>query len=205
MMQTLIAGLAAGYGLAVPVGAVAVLMVNMTARTSFRMGAAAAMGAVTADALYAVAAVLGGRALALAVEPIATPLTWAAALVLVVMAVRVVRGASARGVEAPDRGPTPVTAWRAYLVFLGLTALNPWPAIYFVALILGRQAGAAMGAAETAVYVGAILLASASWQLFLAAGGTVLGRALTGPRGRRWTAGVSGLLIGGLAVGMVAA
>ncbi|MFJ8170588.1 hypothetical protein ACIQ64_19305 [Streptomyces sp. NPDC094473] len=44
------------------VEAVAVLMVNMTAATSLRTGAAAALGAATADAGYAVAAVLGGSA-----------------------------------------------------------------------------------------------------------------------------------------------
>ncbi len=53
---------AGGRGEPDPVGAVAVLMVNMTAATSLRTGAAAALGAATADAGYAVAAVLGGSA-----------------------------------------------------------------------------------------------------------------------------------------------
>ncbi|MET7801153.1 lysine transporter LysE, partial [Streptomyces decoyicus] len=52
-------GLWAGYALAVPVGALAVLLVSVTARTSFRVGASAALGVATADGLYALAAVAG--------------------------------------------------------------------------------------------------------------------------------------------------
>ncbi|MGH3115570.1 MAG: LysE/ArgO family amino acid transporter [Nocardioidaceae bacterium] len=203
MTQTILAGLVAGYGLAVPVGAVAVLMVTMTARTSFRMGAAAAMGAVTADGLYTVAAVLGGRALARTIEPFATPLTWIAALILLAMAIRIVRTATtAKGTAS--RALTPTSAWRSYLVFLGLTALNPWPAIYFAALILGRHAQGGLSGTETVAYVSAILLASTSWQLLLAAGGSALARTLTSPRSQKLTSVTSGALIGGLAISMLA-
>lgn len=201
MAEALLAGLITGYGLAVPVGAVAVLMVNMTAHTSFRMGAAAAVGAVTADGLYAVAAVVGGTALASVIRPIAAPLTWVAALVLLAMAVRIARGAVSAP-AAPSRPLTPDTARRSYLTFLGLTALNPWPAVYFVTVIVGRHGQVGMTDAEATVYVGAILAASASWQLLLAAGGAVLGRTIASPRSQRLTALVSAALIGGLAVSM---
>jgi arginine exporter protein ArgO len=204
MTEAFLAGLVAGYGLAVPVGAVAVLMVNMTAHTSFRMGAAAAAGAVTADGLYAVAAVIGGSALAAVIEPISAPLTWIAALTLLGMAVHIARTATSTK-NAPSQTLTPTTTWRSYLAFLGLTALNPWPAIYFVALILGRHAQGGMTETETAAYVGAILLASASWQLLLAAGGAALGRTLTSPRSQRLTALISGVLIGGLAISIATA
>ena len=49
MSEALVAGLLAGYGVAVPVGAIAVLIVGLTARTSLRVGAAAALGVATAD------------------------------------------------------------------------------------------------------------------------------------------------------------
>jgi arginine exporter protein ArgO len=203
MTQTILAGLVAGYGLAVPVGAVAVLMVDMTARTSFRMGAAAAMGAVSADGLYAVAAALGSSALALAIEPFATPLTWIAALILLAMAIRIIRTATAAG-ATKSRVLIPTSAWRSYLLFLGLTALNPWPAIYFVALILGRQAHSGMTGTESVAYVSGILLASSSWQLLLAAGGSALARTLTSPRSQKLTSMTAGVLISGLAISMLA-
>ncbi|RII20213.1 LysE type translocator [Streptomyces sp. YIM 130001] len=206
MLESVLAGLWAGYGLAVPVGAVAVLMVEVTARTSFRVGVFAALGAATADAFYAVAALAGGAALATAIEPYAGPLRWIGFLVLAGMAVRILlsarRTSAGPAATAGPRaaGPTPP---RSYLMFLGLTALNPWPALYFVALILGRQAQQGAGGAEAVAYLVAVVAASASWQVFLACCGTVFGRFLTGPRGRRVTAVVSGALILGLAAGMV--
>ncbi|MFF3264050.1 LysE family transporter [Streptomyces sp. NPDC002932] len=204
MTAAAVAGLLAGYGLAMPVGAVAVLMVNMTAATSFRTGAAAALGAATADAGYAVAAVLGGSSLAVAVRPVLGPLRWAAFAILAVMAARVLRAALRRGPDAAadTTAHPPVTPLRAYVTYLSLTALNPWPAIYFVTLVFGQQAQQRMSGAESVVYLAAITFASASWQLLLAGGGRLLGGALTGPRGRTVTAAVSSCLILGLGLHM---
>jgi arginine exporter protein ArgO len=190
MTESLVMGLWAGYGLALPVGAVAVLLVNTTAQTSFGIGASAAMGAVTADGVYVVAATAAGTALTAAVQPLADPLRLAAALILIAMAVRVVSAALPAGKDSSPT-PRPASHLRSYLTFFGLTALNPWPAIYFGALVLGDfSAGVEPGA-----YVVGVLLASASWQLVLAAGGAVLDRALTGQRGQIITAMISGLLM----------
>ena len=49
MTGAFLAGLLAGLGVAVPVGAIAVLVMSLAARTSFRVGAAAALGVATAD------------------------------------------------------------------------------------------------------------------------------------------------------------
>jgi arginine exporter protein ArgO len=198
-MDAVIAGLWAGYGLAVPVGAVAVLMVNTAARTSFGIGAAAAGGAVTADAGYAIAAVVGGGSLAATLQPWSGPLRVASALVLIAMAAHIVRSAL-HPAAGPARGMVPTNHLRSYVTYLGLTALNPWPAIYFVALMLGRQAHTAGAPAHTTVYVAAIVAASASWQLFLAASGATLGRLLTSRRGELVTAATSGVLIAVLAI-----
>lgn len=205
MIDSILSGLWAGYGLAVPVGAVAVLMINMTARTSFRHGAAAAMGAVTADAVYAVAAVMGGEALASVIAPVSTPLRQAASVILIGMAIRIVvqaarRRAGAVSQASPNAGEPRLPPYRAYLTFLGLTALNPWPAIYFVSLVLGRQGQDDQTSWQTCAYLGAIVVASASWQLLLAGGGAMLGRFLTSQRGRFGTAIFSSLLITGLAI-----
>jgi len=134
----LVAGLLAGYGVAIPVGAIAALIISLTARTSFRVGAAAAMGVATADGIYALAAVLGGAALARVIEPIGTPLRWIAAIVLVGFAARVAFTAvrhyreptAARSSEGLG---TPI---RAYFGLLGLTLLNPATIVYFGALVL---------------------------------------------------------------------
>jgi len=58
-------------------------------------------------------------------------------------------------------------------------------------------------AAGEVVFVVAAFAASASWQLLLAGGGSLVGRLLTGPRGRLVTALVSSIVIIVLAVGLV--
>ena len=116
--EALVAGLLAGYGVAVPVGAIAALIISLTARTSLRVGAAAAMGVATADGLYALAAVLGGAALARLIEPIGTPLRWAAAIVLIGLAVRTAVTAFGTTAIRAARGPArdcPRRAGRTWL------------------------------------------------------------------------------------------
>lgn len=203
MIEIIVAGLWAGYGLAVPVGAVAVLMVDMTARSSFRIGAAAAMGAVTVDGLYAIVAVTGGSALAVAIQPYSQALRWMAAIVLVVMAAHIVMAAVHKEERVSSEASVRITYWGAYFTFFCLTALNPWPAIYFVSLVLGEQATREMPPSHATAYIAAIVVASASWQLLLAGGGATLGRKLTSRRGRTVTAFVSGGLIVALAFDMV--
>lgn len=218
------AGALAGYAIAVPVGAVATYLVGLTARTSWRVGAAAGLGVVTADGLYALAATLGGAALAATIAPAAPWLRLASGVVLVALAawtawvaVRDFRASSAEaspvgtpaGTAAepvPGEPTAPAAARRpartrvrtpgparAYAQLLALTAVNPATVVYFAAVVVGARAtsGEPGGAAGAAAFVTGAFLASASWQLLLASGGAVLGRRLSGPRGRLATGLVS--------------
>lgn len=202
MTAALVAGLAAGYGIAVPVGAVATYLVALTARAGLRVGTAAALGVATADGTYALLATIGGAALAHAVRPALGPLRWLSALVLVALAVRGALAAIRRyrgpARQPPDRPGGPV---RAYLRLWAVTMLNPMTLVYFAALVLGGHPTAT--GPDRAAFVAGALAASASWQLLLATGGAVLGRLLSGPRGRLATALVSGALVTGLAVHLV--
>jgi threonine/homoserine/homoserine lactone efflux protein len=56
----LVAGLLAGYGIAIPIGAVGAYLITLTATAGLRVGAAAALGVATVDGLYGAVAVLGG-------------------------------------------------------------------------------------------------------------------------------------------------
>jgi arginine exporter protein ArgO len=202
LSQALLAGLLAGYGVAVPIGAIAPLLISLAARSPLRTGIAAALGVATVDGGYALAAVLGGSALGRAIQPVATPTRWVAAVVLIVLAVRTALVALRRTDLAEV---APVTARRAYLMLVGLTALNPTTIIYFGALVLGRQASGAFGPLSGTVFVLAAFAASASWQLLLACGGRLLGRVLNTPRGRLVTALVASGLITVLAVQLLLA
>jgi arginine exporter protein ArgO len=205
----LVAGLLAGYGVAVPVGAIAILVIGLTARTSLPVGVGAALGVASADGLYALVAVLGGAALAGLVDPIATPLRWVAAVVLVALAVRTAYTAVRQHrdpAKPPSRSDAGLsTPGRAYLGLLGLTLLNPMTVVYFSALVLGRQASDGLSAGGEAVFVAAAFAASASWQLLIAGSGSLIGRVFTGARGRLGTALVSSAVIVILAVRLLAA
>ncbi|MEU0003915.1 LysE family transporter [Streptomyces sp. NPDC006314] len=206
MSAALVAGLLAGYGIAMPVGAVATYLVALTARTSWKTGACAALGVATADGLYALIAMIGGSALTRAIEPITHPMRWAAAVVLIALAAHSAATAiirHRRPQTATRTEEAPVGPARAYLGLWGITMMNPLTVIYFAALVLGSQASVEPKPFEQAVFVLAAFAASASWQLLLAGGGALLGRLLTGRRGRLITALVSSAVITALAVRML--
>jgi arginine exporter protein ArgO len=80
--------------------------------------------------------------------------------------------------------------------------VNPGTVIYFVALVMGLRLDTAPSALGLALFVAAVFAASASWQLVLACGGAMVGRALNSDRGRRVAALISGPLIGVLALAL---
>ncbi|MFI8804813.1 LysE/ArgO family amino acid transporter [Micromonospora chalcea] len=214
MTGAFLAGLVAGYGVAIPVGAIAILILGLSARTSFRVGSAAALGVATADGLYAAVAALGGAAVASGLAPFAGPLRLIAAGVLLVLAcltawraMRPPAPTQEPNSPAPAQEPSPRggldTPVRAFAAVLALTLLNPATVVYFVALVLGRGDVLGSSPVGAAAFTAGVFLASASWQLLIAGGGSLIGRALTGPRGRRVTALLSSAIIAALAVATV--
>lgn len=199
----LLAGLLAGWGIAVPVGAVAVLLVLLGAHHGRRVGVAGGMGAAVVDLVYATLAVMLGSALAPVLVRAAVPVRWTAAVVLVVVAALLLRPAlrpsgTAPSPAAPD-APT-MTPARAFTLVLTATALNPATVVYFVALTSGAATTTLTTPTHRAVFVLAAFAASASWQVLLGSAGAWAGSRLTGRRGRRWTAVVGAVVVLALAV-----
>jgi arginine exporter protein ArgO len=212
-VTALLAGVVAGYGVAIPVGAIAPLLMGLSARLGLRVGASAALGVASADVVFATAAVLGGRALADAIEPAAATMRWAAAVALAAFAARIAfvawrdHRAAEAGVDGGEAGEGRVgllsTPRRAYGALLGLTLLNPTTILYFAALVLGDQAAGARGAGAATLFVIGVFVSSASWQLLLAGGGAAVGRHLVSPTGRLVTALASSVVIAALALHVV--
>ena len=221
VIAAVVAGVLAGYGIAMPVGPVGTYLVGLTARSSLRVGACAAVGVASADGFYALVAAVAGSALAPLLVPVVGPLRWVSVVVLVGLAVmgavKAVRRYRAHRLGGISQD-VPVGARMAYVGMLGMTLLSPMTVIYFAALVLGGSgtasadgsgiAASGSGAAdpqvlERAVFVVAAFVASASWQLLLAGGGALLGRALTGRLGRLLTAIGSSVVIVVLAVRLV--
>lgn len=199
--DAVVSGLLAGYGVAIPVGAIAVLIMSLSARAGLRVGAAGGLGAASADGTYALVAVVAGAAVSALLRRVADALRVIAAVLLVGFAIRTAVLAWQRRDDA--RRPADLTLGtpaRAYLGVLGLTLLNPATVVYFSVLVLGDQVGRERGVPASAAFVAAVAIASASWQLVVAGGGSLLGRVLSGPRGRLATALVSSAVIAVLAV-----
>jgi arginine exporter protein ArgO len=203
MNEIVIAGMLAGYGIALPVGAPTLLILMLSAQSSLRTGLAAGMGTATADGLYALVAALAGAAVAGLVAPIAVPMRWTAGVVLVLIAVRGIIGAVRRSrgsdvaTQTEAKGPL-----RAYLELLGITILNPLTIVYFSALVLGLR-NDTWPSYGSVVFVLAAFIASASWQAVLAIGGALVGRLLTSDKGRLGTALVGNGVIIALATHLV--
>lgn len=181
MIAGLLAGLLAGYAVALPLGAIGSYLITLTARSSLRIGVAAALGVAVTDGLYALLAVLGGTAAAAALAPLAEPLRWSAVVVLLLLAGRALLAVR----TAPVGTLEPLAPRRPVAVFgqfVGLTAINPPTLISFTALVIGARLGSSGQPAARALFVLGTFVASVSWQLVLAAAGALLGRLLSGRR-----------------------
>jgi arginine exporter protein ArgO len=163
MSAAFLAGVAAGYGIAVPVGAIGVLIAGLSARTSLRVGAAAGLGAATRTASTHWWPCSAGRLSPASSRRSPRPALDRGRRLAAGGGEHRVPGVPPAQHVADSREP--VTARAAYAGILGLTLLNPATVIYFAALILGRG-----GAGGGVWFVVGAFLASASWQLLLAGG-----------------------------------
>ena len=197
VFEVALSGLVTGWAIAVPIGAVGAFLVTLASRTSFRVGAAGALGIASVDGGYAALAVVAGSAIAAALEPVGHALTVASGIVLLVIAG--LTAAHAVGTAGRVREVRPMSPRAAYALFLGITAVNPTTVVYFAAVVLGNR-HLVDGPAEGVVFVLAAFLASASWQLLLAGGGAALGRVATGHRAHLVTGLVSAVVIAALAL-----
>lgn len=198
-------GVLAGYGIAVPVGAIAVLIVDVGLRRGFGLAFMAGAGAATADLLYASLAMAAGEVLASALAPYSTGLRLASALALMALGVVGLWRAWSRQGRGAERSGDPAPAVRTnahlriYGQFLGLTILNPLTFTYFSALILGRRVGVALSVGGAVAFVAGAALSSLSWQTFLAGVGALANQRVS-PRFQAATSVVGSLIVIGLGV-----
>ena len=197
-MGALVEGVVAGLGIAVPVGAIAVLIVDLGMRRGFARAVPAAMGAASADLAYAAVAAVAGIAVAAVLAPYERGIELMSATVLAgIVAYRMVR--LFRAGEDARPSPTGDGAVSTYAGFLALTLVNPLTVTYFAALILGLGDDKLGSGADKALFVVGAFVASAAWQLVLAGVGAVLHHRLS-ERALLATSLVGNLLIAALAI-----
>jgi len=170
----LVAGLVAGLAVAVPLGAIGVLLLHEGATRGWTKGAPSAVAVASVDTLYCLLAAVAGSALAPAIAGAgAWPRIVGGALLLAIAArgllqLRRPRTSSASVVHA-ERG----SSWRRFALFFALTAVNPATLVYFAAIITGLTEIAASPAA-IALFTTGVGAASLSWQLLLVLAGSLL-------------------------------
>jgi arginine exporter protein ArgO len=200
----LVAGVVAGYGIAMPLGAIGVLIVHEGLTRGWRWASAAASGTALVDLGYVSVALVAGAALTDRLQGHTRTIQLVGALVLVAVVVRgllalrrtalPVGGSRAQpascggGPAAPAAASSVVLAepvltaagpLRTLRRFVALTAINPLTAVYFVVLTAGLG-GTVHGTAAAVAFAAGVFGSSWSWQLLLAALGSLAGARLPG-------------------------
>jgi arginine exporter protein ArgO len=193
--EALVAGIVAGLAVAVPLGAIGVLIVDLGIRGGFRPAFLAGLGTATADGLYAVLAAAAGAAVGAFLSPAQHTIRLVAAAVLGAVAIL---GLLALRRPAAARAAPPASR-RLVLRFVALTAVNPTTAATFAGLMIGLPAVARAGTGARVLFVAGAFAASLAWQSTLAAGGALLGHRLSS-RARAITTIAGQLLVLALAL-----
>jgi threonine/homoserine/homoserine lactone efflux protein len=167
-------GALTGLAVAVPLGAVGLLLVQEGARVGARRAWPAAAGVATADLLYCAAVLVFGTAVSPALRGIAPWPAVISGMTLVALGAWGVRRARRAGEPATETSDA-AGSGRRYLGYLGLTIINPATATSFLAVTTGLPFGGS-GAGGALAFAAGVTAASLAWQSLLVAAGGVLHR-----------------------------
>ncbi|MFE5492414.1 LysE family transporter [Streptomyces virginiae] len=206
LMTPALAGAAAGLGVAMPMGAMSVLLLQEAMRHR-RTAMAAATGIAVVDLGYAALATAVGPWVASHISPVEAWVRLASAAILLAIAAHGLAGARATpphpttgaddpaapaaagttgaGPAAAGRTVTGLRPARTFARYVALTAINPTTALYFAALTTAQGATLGSGPAGAAFLVG-VGVASLLWQQSLVALGSLAGARISATA-RVWT------------------
>ncbi|MFE7095723.1 LysE family transporter [Streptomyces erythrochromogenes] len=196
LMTPALAGAAAGLGVAMPMGAMSVLLLQEAMRHR-RTAVAAAMGIAVVDLGYAALATAVGPWVASHVSPVEAWVRLASAAILLAIAAHGLAGARPKAAAPPVPAPEPAASpgttrtttdlrpAKAFARYVALTAINPTTALYFAALTTAQGASLGTGPAGAAFLVG-VGAASLLWQQSLVALGSLAGARISATA-RVWT------------------
>lgn len=171
----------------------------------------AAAGVAVVDVLYCALAIAAGAAASPLIESIAPWPTIVGGVALLVMAGRglahgltnqPIAGAAEGAASSPSGGIQNSNLWPRFVVFFGLTVINPATLVYFAAITTGLVQ-LSFDWRTAALFVTGVGGASFAWQALLASiGGLLRGR--TGPRVHAMTALVGNVIVAALGVVLIA-
>jgi threonine/homoserine/homoserine lactone efflux protein len=199
-------GVLAGLGLAIPVGAMSIMLFQTAATKGWRFGAAGGAAMATVDFLYALATALLGAALAAYVATWGTALSAVGAGILLVLgAITIWRTIKAyRSTLAESNRTAEGSIAKTFATFVGATLVNPQTAIYFLAIApsVAASNNGPDALASSSLFAFGVFIGSIAWQQVLAFSGSLLHK-VSGKRLRFITGLIGGALVVSLAISML--
>ncbi len=162
-MHLVLKGIAVGFSIAAPVGAIGLLCIQQTLRGGVRLGIASGLGAATADMFYGILVALGLKASQLTLLSYKAPLTILGGSFLCYLGIRKFFSVPPSLDHAKT---TSGSLFKAYVVTFFLTLTNPATILDFAALFTGLSIDVS-GYKEGLAFVGGVFWGSALWWLVL--------------------------------------
>ena len=198
-------GFAAGLALAIPVGPMAIMLINTTIAKGLRHGVVGALAMATVDGLYAVSVFYIGSALASWLKVWALWLSLGGSAILLYLGIAtLVKNLALLNKKTEDAHPADRSTSRGktFATFFAATVVNPPTALYFLALAPSVSSIATDGNVFAGVvFAIGVFAGSIVWQESLAIAGVAL-RSVTRGKVRAWIGAFGGVLIIALSVTM---
>lgn len=205
MFELFSIGFFAGLALAIPVGPMAIMLINTTLERGWRSGVAGASAMATVDFLYALTVFLLGSVVAVFFATWGQVLSLGGAAILLLLGlstlirnIKRMRG-DEQQIDSAKFGRTPLGT---FFIFAGATIVNPPTALFFLGLaptVAQFDSSSALTGAFTfaiGVFVGSVI-----WQQTIALTASYL-RRYAQNRVRTISGLIGGLLIIGLAIAL---
>jgi threonine/homoserine/homoserine lactone efflux protein len=203
MWELFAIGFLAGLALAIPVGPMAIMLVNTTISRGLRHGVVGALGMASVDGAYALAVFVVGGMIAAALTSMKLILALIGAGILLILgtstAIKNLRLLGKADLADSEAKPTGSTL-KSYLTFVLATVVNPPTALYFLAIAPNvANMGFALSMETAFVFAVSVFVGSLVWQEALVFAGLAI-RGITSNRFRTWFGLVGGILIIALAI-----
>ncbi len=166
-MEPFLEGVFVGLGIAMPVGALALLVMDIGVRRGFTPAVAAGAGAATSHLIHAVAAVVVATVFSSFVESNADLFLLVGGLTLVVYGLVGLYRFRTR--TEPEESPEDRSTGATVAVFAGLGLMSAASLVYFMAVVLGRAGELIGSGGDKTAYLFGAFAAALAWYTAIAA------------------------------------